>query len=185
MSSSIILSAYISHDRHVSGRLSGHISDALLSNPNNATSRPPPRVPRSLTLLMPTLAQIIRPRMHDNRPPQHTLRPNQLDQIISNAPLGVPLGISLEISKVANMTLGVFRGAMGFGKRVEVRAGGGAAVGVVAELVDVHAARGGGVVPADVVGDGRGGGFGGLFKGYGAIDGGITAEDCDCREERD
>lgn len=30
-------------------------------------------------------------------------------------------------------------------------------IGVVAELVDVHAALGGGVVPGDVVGDGGGG----------------------------
>lgn len=77
------------------------------------------------------------------------------------------------------MALRVARGAMSFGKRVEVRAGGGAAVGVVAELVDVHAALGGGVVAFDVVGYGCGGGFGGLFEGYGASDGGVTAEDCD------
>lgn len=55
-----------------------------------------------------------------------------------------------------------------------------AAVGVVAELVDVHAALGGGVVAFDVVGDGGRGGLGGLLEGYGAVDGGVTAKDCDC-----
>ena len=55
-----------------------------------------------------------------------------------------------------------------------------AAVGVVAELVDVHAAVGGGVVASDVVGDGRRGGFGRLLEGDGSADFGVTAEDCDC-----
>ena len=81
------------------------------------------------------------------------------------------------------MTLGIVRGAVGFGEGVEMGTGGGAAVGVVAELMDVHAALGGGVGAFDVVGDCGGGGFGGLFEGYGAADGGVTAEDCDCCEE--
>lgn len=55
-----------------------------------------------------------------------------------------------------------------------------AAVGVVTELVDVHAALGRGVVAADVVGDGCRGGFGRLLEGDGAADLGVTAEDCDC-----
>ena len=55
-----------------------------------------------------------------------------------------------------------------------------AAIRVVAELVDVHAALGGGVVAFDVVGDGGRGGLGGLLEGYGAVDGGVTAEDCNC-----
>lgn len=61
-----------------------------------------------------------------------------------------------------------------------VRAGAGAAVGVVAEGVDVHSALGVGVVAADVPGDGGVGGLGGLLEGYGALDVGVTAEDCDC-----
>jgi len=38
-------------------------------------------------------------------------------------------------------------------------------------------------VAFDVVGDGGGGGFGGLLEGYGASDGGVTTEDCDCGED--
>jgi len=60
-----------------------------------------------------------------------------------------------------------------------VRAGARAAVGVVAELVDMHAALGGGVVAVDVVGDGCGAGFGGLFEGDCTADFGVSAEDCD------
>ena len=64
--------------------------------------------------------------------------------------------------------------------RHTVRSGAGAAVGVVAELVDVHAALGRGIVAGDVVGDGRWGGLGGLLKVDGSADLGVTAEDCDC-----
>ncbi len=66
------------------------------------------------------------------------------------------------------------------GERFTVRSGAGAAIGVVAELVDVHAALGGGVVAGDVVGDGRGRGLGRLLEGDGSADLGVTAEDCDC-----
>lgn len=55
-----------------------------------------------------------------------------------------------------------------------------AAIGVVAELVDVHAALGGGVVAGEVVGDGRWGRFGRLLEGDGPADFGVPAEDCDC-----
>lgn len=58
--------------------------------------------------------------------------------------------------------------------------GAGAAVRVVAELVDVHAPAGGGIVASDVPGDGGGGGLGGLLEDDGASDFGVTAEDCDC-----
>lgn len=61
-----------------------------------------------------------------------------------------------------------------------MRAGTGAAVGVVTELVDVHAALGGGIVAFDIVGDGGGAGLGRLFEGDGAADGGVTTEDCNC-----
>lgn len=50
------------------------------------------------------------------------------------------------------------RGSGGGGVNT-VRAGAGAAVGVVAELVDVPAALGGGVIAGDVVGDGCWGAF--------------------------
>ena len=59
-----------------------------------------------------------------------------------------------------------------------MRAGAGAAVGVVAELVDVHAALGRGVVACNVPGDCGRGGLGRLLKGDGAADLGVAAEDC-------
>ena len=67
-------------------------------------------------------------------------------------------------------------------KGVEMRAGRGTTVGVVTELMDVHATLGVGVVACDVVGDGCWGGLGGLLEGDGSLDVGVTAEDCDCFE---
>ena len=63
-----------------------------------------------------------------------------------------------------------------------MRAGRRAAVGVVAELVDVHATLGVGVIPMDLVGDCGGGGLVRLVEGDGSADFGVTAEDCNCME---
>ena len=63
-------------------------------------------------------------------------------------------------------------------------AGAGAAVGVVTELVDVHATLSVGVIALEVVGDGRGAGLGGLLEGDGATDGRVTTDNCDCWVER-
>ena len=81
------------------------------------------------------------------------------------------------------MTLRVGGGSVLFGEGVEVGTSRGAAVGVVAELMDVEAALGGRVVAGDVVGDCCGGGFGGLFEVDGSADGFFSAEDGDCLGE--
>ena len=95
---------------------------------------------------------------------------------ISNTTLRISLSISLEVAQITNMALGVTGGTMRLAEGVEVRAGGGAAVGVVAKLVHVHAPLGVGVVARDVIGDGRGRGLGGLLEGYGSADFGVAAE---------
>jgi hypothetical protein len=64
-----------------------------------------------------------------------------------------------------------------------VRAGAGAAVGVVTKSVDVHAALGVGIVARDVPGDLGVGGLGGLLEGDGALDVGVTTDDSDWKEE--
>ena len=61
-----------------------------------------------------------------------------------------------------------------------MRASRGAAVGVVAEGVHVHAALGVGVVARDVPRHGRVGGLGRLLEGDGALNVGVTAEDSHC-----
>lgn len=61
-----------------------------------------------------------------------------------------------------------------------VRTGARAAVGVVTEGVDVHAALGVGIVAGDVVCDGRLGAFGCLLEVDGSFDVGVSSEDGDC-----
>jgi hypothetical protein len=58
-----------------------------------------------------------------------------------------------------------------------VRTSGGAAVGVVTELVDVEATLGVGVVALDVPGDGGGSVLVGLLEGDSAGDLGVTTDD--------
>jgi hypothetical protein len=59
-----------------------------------------------------------------------------------------------------------------------VRAGRGAAVGIVTELVDVHSTLGIGIVAGDVVGDDGGRGLVGLLEGDGAGDLRVSSDEC-------
>ena len=61
-----------------------------------------------------------------------------------------------------------------------MRPGTGAAVGVVAELMDVDASFGRGIRPFDIIADGGGAGLGGLLEGDGAANGGVPTENGDC-----
>jgi hypothetical protein len=60
-----------------------------------------------------------------------------------------------------------------------MRAGARAAVGVVAEGVHVHATLSVGIVSGDVPCDGGRGGLGGLLKGNGTLDVGVSTDDSD------
>lgn len=63
-----------------------------------------------------------------------------------------------------------------------VRASGGAAVGVVTELVDVEGTLSVGVVAGDVPGDGGGGALASLLEGNSAGDLSVTTEDSNCQD---
>lgn len=63
--------------------------------------------------------------------------------------------------------------------RLTVGASRGAAVGVVAKGVDVHATLGAGIVASNVPRDSSGIGLGGLLKGDRAGDLGVTTDDAD------
>lgn len=178
-----------------------------LSNTNHTASGTKTGIARRLAQLVSTLAQIIGAAMHDNRAAQDALRPDQFDLLVRDGALCVSLAVGFKIAEIADVAFAVGGGAVGFGERIDwerrrrrivlarrslhglirekrrwvtVGSGACAAVGVVAELVDVHAALGRGIVAADFVGDGRWGGLGRLLKGDGAADLGVTAQDCDC-----
>lgn len=63
-------------------------------------------------------------------------------------------------------------------------ASGGAAVGVVTELVNVESTLSVGVVAGDVPGDGGGGTLVSLLEGDGAGDLSVTTENSNCRERK-
>lgn len=63
-----------------------------------------------------------------------------------------------------------------------MRTSGGAAVGVVTELVNVESTLSVGVVAGDVPGDGGRGTLGSLLESDGAGDLSVTTEDSNCKE---
>lgn len=130
---------------------------------------------------------------------QNALGTDQLDQLVLLGADGVALCIGLEVTEVTDVAHLIFRGTVGLGEGVDcfgqylgvllgataaltVRAGGGAAVGVVTELVDMETTLGVGVVAGDVPGDGGEGVGIGLLEGDSAGDLGVTTDDSDCGE---
>lgn len=88
-------------------------------NANNPTRRPSTSIARSLALLMPSLPQIIRAGMHDDRTAQDALWPNKLDQGVLHAAFAVALAVGLEVAEVADVALAVGGGAVLLGVRVD------------------------------------------------------------------
>ena len=111
---------------------------------------------------------------------QNAVGPNQLNDVVLHAALGDGVGIRLDVAQVADVPDVVRGRAVGLAVRVEVRAGRGAAIGVVAKLVDVHATLGVGICVMDLVLDHRGGMLVLLRELDGARDAGIAAEDSNC-----
>lgn len=110
---------------------------------------------------------------------QDALRTNDLDQLVLDGTDGVTLGIGLDVAQVTNVTDLIGGSTVSLAEGVVVRTGGGAAVGVVTELVDVHTTLGVGVVAGDVPRDGGRGGFVGLLESDSAGDLGVTTENSD------
>ena len=129
----------------------------------------------------------------------NALRPDQLDQLISVASLSVTLAISLEVAQVTNVALLVVGRTVSLVLGVDydpsaatpipiqvslqltMRTSGRAAIGVIAESVNVHAALSVGVVASNVPRDGGVGRLVSLLKGDGSLDIGVSTEDGDCR----
>ena len=57
--------------------------------------------------------------MHHDRPAQHALRPDQLDQLVRHGTRGVALAVRLEVAEVADVTLAVGGGAVRLLVRVD------------------------------------------------------------------
>lgn len=153
----------------IDSRLSGDTNDTTGGTSTSVTSL--------LGLLVATPSEVVGTGVNDQGPAQNALGTNQLNKLVLLGADGVTLSIGLEVTKVTDMALGVLRSSMGLAIGVEVRTSGGAAVGVVTELVDMEATLGVGVVALDVPRDGGGRVLVGLLEGDSAGDLGVTTED--------
>jgi len=97
-----------------------------------------------------TLAEVVSAGVDNNGAAENTLGADQLDELVTDRALGVALAVGLEVAQVTNVALLVLGGTVGLAVRVEVRAGGSAAVGVVTEGVNVHTTLSVGIVASDV-----------------------------------
>ena len=57
--------------------------------------------------------------MHDDSPSKHALGPNELDEVVGDAAVGVAMVIGFEVAEVADMAIGVGRGAVLFAEGVD------------------------------------------------------------------
>ena len=78
--------------------------------------------------------------------PQDTLRPNQLNQLISNLSNSISLGICADIAQVSNVSLLIPRCTMVLLEWVEVWPGRCTTISIITELMNVHAPLGVGIV---------------------------------------
>jgi len=127
--------------------------------------------------LVSTLTQVIGAGMDNNSPSQDAVRTNQLDDAINQRSPGNSMVVGLDVSQVTRMPVSVGGGAVSVSKGVEVRTSRGTSVGVVAELVDVHATGSVDVRVLDLVLDGGGSVLAILGEPDDARDAGITADD--------
>lgn len=108
---------------------------------------------------------------------------NELDEVVLEAALSNTVGVGLNVAHITNVAGLVGAVTVSDAEGVEVRAGGGAAVGVVAELVDVEATLRVGVVALDLVLDHGGGVLVLLGELDDTGDTGVAAEGSNCEEE--
>lgn len=73
---------------------------------------------------------------------ENALLANQFDMLVLDRSLSISLRICLEVAQVTDVSVLIFWGTVLLAVWVEVRSSACAAVGVITELVDVHATLG-------------------------------------------
>lgn len=123
------------------------------------------------------LAQVVDTGVNDDGSADDRVRPDKRKLRIADLDFGDTRGVGLEVAQVADVPDFSSSVTVGGTGRVEVRTGGGAAVGVVTELVHVEASLSVGIHVLDFTrdGDGTAGGF--LGEGDDTLDGGVSLED--------
>jgi len=96
------------------------------------------------------LSEVVRAGVDHNCAANDTLGSNQLDELVRHRSLSVALPISLEVSQVTNMAVGVRGRAVILVVWVKVRTGRSATIGVVTKCVHMHSTLSVGIVAGDV-----------------------------------
>lgn len=142
----------------------------LCGNANDTASWTATSVSSLLALSVATLSKIIGAGVHNNSAAEDALWADQLDQLVLDRALCVALAIGFEVSEVTDVALRILWSTVLLAVWVDCKnsqlynlpcwpgwqvlrtmwAGAGAAVGVVAERVNVHATLSVGVVAGDV-----------------------------------
>lgn len=117
--------------------------------------------------------------MHNDGAAEDGVLAKEREVAVEEGALRVAVAVGMEVAEVADVADGVEAVAVGHGLWVVVGAGGVAAVGEVAKLVDVEAAQGLGGAAVDVPGDVDEGARVGLLKVESASDGGLASKDGD------
>ena len=110
-----------------------------LKSSNDSTGDTCSSIASFLRQLMSALAKVIWIGMNDTSPAEHGVIAIERDKLILTRECGLAVFTSLNITKVTDVTFLVVGATMLLSKRVIVRAGGGASLSEVAELVNVEA----------------------------------------------
>jgi len=122
----------------------------LVGNTNDTTSRTSTSVASLLGFLVSSSAEVISAGMDNNGAPQYALSADQLDQFVLEGTNGIALGISWNVTEIADVALAIARSPVRLPERIEVRTGRRAAIGIVAKLMNVHASFGIRIMAGDV-----------------------------------
>lgn len=114
---------------------------ASFADADDAASLPGAGVSGGETELVSALAEIVDVGVNDDRASDNGKRAGERDPGVADFDGGDSVGAGFHVTQIAGVSNLVHGGAVGFAMRVEVAPGGGAAVGVVAEFVDVEAVR--------------------------------------------
>lgn len=128
---------------------------------------------------MVSLAQVVGTGVNDDGSADDRVRPNERELRVGDLNLGDTRTVGLEVTQVTNVPdLGSSVTVGGTGG-VEVGTGGGTAVRVVTELVDMETSLGVGVHVLDFTRNGDGTASRLLGEGDDTLDGGVALENCD------
>jgi len=116
-----------------------HSRKHLLADADDAAGHSRTRIAGGGAELVPAFAEIIDVGVDHHRAPDDGERTGQGDPRVGDLDVGHAVGAGFHVAQITGVADFVGGGAVRLAVRVEVSAGGGAAVGVVAKLVDVKA----------------------------------------------